>query len=413
MNVGSATMATRPIVDGIAPAAHPPPLQTVTMNPHPVHDPSLSEDLLEQVEREQVRYTIQHVYKTQTTTPLGWLLVLGLVSTRTSTGPTMIWIAAFGALLLFILVQLRRLRSRPQSHARKVAWLHGLAALDGLGWGVMPHFVFGADANLDSWLVTVLCGVAAINAPPRALLPTAYATQLAALWVPVALFGFEHRHMDGAVQMIIGLAVFMALLLFYVRSVERVMSNNILLRLQNADLSAQLQLSLTHVEREASTDPLTEQANRREMNRVLLEVDRRRRSLGGTYSLLMLDIDHFKQVNDRFGHDVGDETLKAFSRRVSECLRPTDLLARTGGEEFTVLLRDATLAEATVVARRICETVAATPLLQEPLLNATVSIGVAEQRGHQSPAEVAKCCDVAVYEAKRSGRNRVSVAAAC
>jgi diguanylate cyclase (GGDEF)-like protein len=209
--------------------------------------------------------------------------------------------------------------------------------------------------------------------------------------------------------MVVGLGIFFALLMLYVRSVARVMSNTIRLRLENADLSAQLQKSLTRVEREASTDPLTEQANRREMNRVLAEVDRRRRANGDTYSLLMLDIDHFKQINDRFGHDVGDKTLQAFARRVSECLRPMDLLARTGGEEFTVLLRGAGVQDATAIAGRICQAVAGQPLLAEPLLHVTVSIGVAEQHGQQTPDDVAKCCDLAVYEAKRSGRNRVSV----
>ncbi len=377
------------------------------------HHPATSVELNQQVRREKVRHTIEHVIKTQRTTPLGWLVVLGMVSTRTAVGPTLAWIAAFAVLLVMILVPLQRMRSAPDSLDRKTVRLHLVAVLDGLGWGLLPLFVFGVDAVLDSWLVTVLCGVAAVNAPPRALMPTAYAAQLFAMWLPIAYFGIQTSHVEGSIQMVIGVAVFMSLLLVYVRSVERVMSNNILLRLHNADLSAQLQISLSHVEREAATDPLTEQANRREMNRVLVEVDRRRRSDGGTYSLLMLDIDHFKQINDRFGHDVGDETLKAFSRRVSDCLRPTDLLARTGGEEFTVLLRDATLAEATVVAQRICETVAAQPLLSDPLLHATVSIGVAQQRGQQTPADVAKSCDVAVYEAKRNGRNRVSVAGAC
>jgi diguanylate cyclase (GGDEF)-like protein len=373
---------------------------------------SASKELLGQVHHEKVRHTIEHVFKTQTTTPLGWLFVVGLVWSRAPLGPTLAWIAAFSLLLVVILAWLWRLRSDRGPLERKIAWLHVLAALDGLGWGSLPLFIFGVDAVLDGWLVTVLCGVAAVNGPPRALIPTAYATQLMALWLPVMLFGVQHLNLPGSSQMVAGTAVFFVLMVLYVRGVERVVSHNILLRLQNADLSAQLQRSLSDVERQAATDPLTEQANRREMNRVLLEMDRRRRSTGGTYSLLMLDIDHFKQINDRFGHDVGDETLRAFARRVSDCLRPADLLARTGGEEFTVLLRGAAIDDATTIARRICEAVAAQPLLSEPLLHVTVSIGVAEQHGQQTPAEVAKCCDVAVYEAKRSGRNRVSVALA-
>ncbi|KQW39051.1 diguanylate cyclase [Rhizobacter sp. Root404] len=372
--------------------------------------PPLSKDLLDHAHREKVQHTIEQVFTTQATTPLGWLVVLGLVSTRAPVGPTLYWIGCFAVVLAFILERLWRVRSERCSLTRKLAWLHVAAFLDGLAWGSLALFVFGVDGVLDTWLVTTLCGVAAVNAPPRALVLTAYGAQLFAMWLPIAAFGIAHFHTPGSLQMVVAVAVFQGVLMLYVRRVERVMSHNILLRLHNAELSAQLQQSLEHVVREAATDPLTEQANRREMDRVLLEVDRRRRSVGGTYSLLMLDIDHFKQINDRFGHDVGDRTLQAFSRRVSDCLRPFDLLARTGGEEFTVLLRDASVSQATAIARRICEAVAAQPLLVDPLLHATVSIGVAEQRGQQTPADVAKCCDVAVYEAKRSGRNRVCVA---
>ncbi len=267
----------------------------------PLHAPSstTSADLSDQVQRETVRHTVRQAFKTQTTTPLGWLLVLGLVATRAPVGPALAWIGMFSVMLVFILVVLWRLRTRPVAIDRKIVWLRVVAAVDGLGWGSLTFFVFGVDVILDSWLVTVLCGVAAANAPARALLPTTYGTQLVAMWLPIAAFGVQATHVQGSLQMVVGVALFMALLLVYVRSVERVMSNNILLRLQNTDLSAQLQRSLSHVEREASTDPLTEQANRREMNRVLVEVDRRRRSDGVTYSLLMLDIDHFKQINHR------------------------------------------------------------------------------------------------------------------
>ena len=375
-------------------------------------DPSATQEVIDQVEHEKVRATVEYVFKMQMTAPLGWLLVLGLVWTRAPLTPTLNWIACFAVLLAIIMNGLAALRRRSMSLRRKRFWLHVLAGIDGLGWGSMPLFSFGDDLILSSWLVTVLCGVAAVNGPPRALLSTSYATQLLAMWLPVLLYGVQHRHVEGSLQMVVGMAVLMVLMLVYVRNIERVMSNNLMLRLQNTELSAQLRRSLSAVEREAATDPLTEQANRREMNRVLMEVDRRRRTSGDPYSLLMLDIDHFKQINDRFGHDVGDETLKAFALRVSDCLRPTDLLARTGGEEFTVLLRGAALDDATAIASRICETVAAQPLLSTPLLHVTVSIGVAQQRGQQTPSEVAKRCDLAVYEAKRSGRNRVSVALA-
>lgn len=367
------------------------------------HHPATSVELNQQVRREKVRHTIEHVIKTQKTTPLGWLVVLGMVSTRTAVGPTLAWIAAFAVLLVMILVPLQRMRSAPDSLDRKTVRLHLVAVLDGLGWGLLPLFVFGADAVLDSWLVTVLCGVAAVNAPPRALMPTAYAAQLFAMWLPIAYFGIQTSHVEGSIQMVIGVAVFMSLLLVYVRSVERVMSNNILLRLHNADLSAQLQISLSHVEREAATDPLTEQANRREMNRVLVEVDRRRRSDGGTYSLLMLDIDHFKQINDRSGHLAGDAALRAVAEEVRRLAGPLELPCRLGGDEFALVLRVSDDGE---LANRALGLMSAVRSLRLPSLREhrlSVSIGGAFCEDPGGWSNWYSQADRSLYEAKRQG----------
>lgn len=125
--------------------------------------------------------------------------------------------------------------------------------------------------------------------------------------------------------------------------------------------------------------------------------------------LAVLDIDHFKQVNDRYGHAAGDEVLKGFSATVGKCLRSSDLLGRTGGEEFAVLMPQTSLAGALELAERIRSAVEGCSVSFGPIeVSCTVSIGVAEWRAEDdSEKDFLARADKSMYAAKRSGRNRV------
>jgi two-component system cell cycle response regulator len=133
-------------------------------------------------------------------------------------------------------------------------------------------------------------------------------------------------------------------------------------------------------------------------------------------SVLMLDIDRFKSVNDTHGHDAGDEVLREFARRVKEATRLVDVVARMGGEEIVVVLPETGLQAAAAVAERIRSSVHGAPFAIHGglrTLEITVSIGVASRRaGDASPAQLVKRADEAVYRAKNEGRNRVISAAA-
>lgn len=128
-------------------------------------------------------------------------------------------------------------------------------------------------------------------------------------------------------------------------------------------------------------------------------------------AVLMLDIDHFKSVNDRYGHATGDVVLTHFGRLLRECLREHDVLGRMGGEEFAALLPCATEAEALATAERVRQRLAATPIpldSQLPPLHCTVSVGVTVQA--PAPAcfdTLLGHADQALYLAKAQGRNRV------
>lgn len=164
------------------------------------------------------------------------------------------------------------------------------------------------------------------------------------------------------------------------------------------------------------TDSLTGVYNRRYMDRRLLEEIARARRQSYPISLMFIDIDHFKRVNDTVGHQGGDDVLREVAGRIKDELRLSDALARFGGEEFVVLLIDADLDSAAFVAERIRASVAGTliGLTQEVRLSVTVSIGVAcldPELAVGEPELVARDllarADGALYQAKEGGRNRV------
>jgi diguanylate cyclase (GGDEF)-like protein len=162
----------------------------------------------------------------------------------------------------------------------------------------------------------------------------------------------------------------------------------------------------------AQTDGLTGLYNRHYAMRYLPQIWEEARLAQQPLSALMLDIDHFKVVNDEHGHDVGDNILQQFAGILRLFCRRTDIICRFGGEEFLIILPDTRLDTAIQVAERIRATLASRNLVTAGLaLALTVSIGVAEnQAQHKSVEALIKSADQALYRAKRTGRNRVEAA---
>ena len=166
--------------------------------------------------------------------------------------------------------------------------------------------------------------------------------------------------------------------------------------------------------RQAMTDPLTGIGNRRHLeNMAEMEMARCRRS-GAPLSLIAIDLDRFKRINDLYGHDVGDLILQGFTQTAQEQLRDGDVLCRTGGEEFTVLLPGTNMEQAGMIAERLRQAVETTPvdigadLVDDGQLTYTASFGVTAvhpEAGSLKPA--IKRADQKLYEAKKKGRNRV------
>ncbi|HEY2743310.1 MAG TPA: GGDEF domain-containing protein [Polyangia bacterium] len=169
------------------------------------------------------------------------------------------------------------------------------------------------------------------------------------------------------------------------------------------------------IERLAMTDELTGVFNRRSLFELGDKEVARVRRTGASLSALLLDLDHFKRVNDKYGHLGGDAVLVRFVEVVRGCLRTSDLLARYGGEEFLVLLPDVGAAGAKVVGERIRSTIeSSTFFIGAVPLKITASVGVAALAvgGEPSLASLVARSDAALYIAKRDGRNRVALAKA-
>ncbi|MBW3549370.1 MAG: GGDEF domain-containing protein [Proteobacteria bacterium] len=173
------------------------------------------------------------------------------------------------------------------------------------------------------------------------------------------------------------------------------------LRSQRTRLTA----ALAEVQRLATHDELTALANRRHMQERLAQEQSRFQRSGHPFSIALIDLDHFKCVNDRHGHGGGDEVLRTFAREAEATLRSGDAIARWGGEEFLLLLPDTRAPEAQASVERLLATIRVLPLDQAVPL--TFSAGVTEHRPGETVTETVARADRAMYAAKRAGRNRV------
>jgi diguanylate cyclase (GGDEF)-like protein len=154
---------------------------------------------------------------------------------------------------------------------------------------------------------------------------------------------------------------------------------------------------------------MTDICNRRHFLTLAETEWRRFEQDGEPFALLILDVDLFKSINDRFGHNVGDAVIKSVAGICRDGKREGDILARIGGEEFVLLLPKTRCDEAVGIAEKLRQRVEAEPFVNdEESLRLTISIGVAEAQAEMAGiSDLMKCADQALYDAKRSGRNRV------
>jgi len=342
-----------------------------------------------------------------TTTPVGWLLAVWFCWGRVPSHSIAMWLGAAAVVWAGSLAILQHMIAGGPRLALHRGRAHLIGGLDGFGWGLLTWFLVGYDPVLDATLMALLCGVTSINAQVYGTYVRAYYWQIGILWA-VSVSGLLHDADSRIViDYAVGLSVFIALTAYYTRAISKRLLEGIRLQHANGSLAAQLRTALQKVELDAATDALTGQWNRRALDEVIKQQVERHAAGGKPFSVLMLDIDFFKKINDEFGHMIGDDVLRAFAQRLREFLRAGDFCARFGGEEFIVVLPETFQITALEVAERIRLGVAQRPLLDKPRVQATVSIGVATMEQGQSISGLFAAADAAVYLAKHEGRNQV------
>ncbi len=235
---------------------------------------------------------------------------------------------------------------------------------------------------------------------------------IGALWAYPAVMLFQFVASRWVANMLNGLLVIMVTVLAYqylgVSITIRVLVTLVLTMIfTNIFLGIVLRLQ-ERLRKLGITDALTGVYNRRQMDRAVGEAVERHKRYGASSSLLLIDIDYFKRVNDEFGHAAGDRVLRELAALMRRSLRKLDLVFRIGGEEFLVLLPDVRRAGAAEAAEKLRREVASADL--HPGWQLTVSIGVGELGPGEACEQWIRRIDRALYAAKDSGRNRVVVA---
>jgi diguanylate cyclase (GGDEF)-like protein len=175
------------------------------------------------------------------------------------------------------------------------------------------------------------------------------------------------------------------------------------------ELQEQLLTAQRQLREQAMRDPLTGLWNRRAILDILDRDLARARREGGHVGVVMADVDHFKRINDTYGHLTGDEVLRQTARRLLTGLRPYDTVGRYGGEEFLIVLPGCDGELSLTLAERLCRCMAAEPMDWEGLpLSVTVSLGVSAWSGAEEAGALLRAADAALYRAKAAGRNGVA-----
>ena len=231
------------------------------------------------------------------------------------------------------------------------------------------------------WAYPTLIGVYFILAPHLAM----YLTLLAVLAIAPALI--------NQIEMITFVTVVMTLV-----------ANNIFVYLFATRMHKHAQQLSLLVRR----DPLTGTGNRRALDEKLDELIVLNKRTNQHVSLLIIDVDHFKNINDAYGHVIGDQVLIKLTALIKSRIRATDSLYRFGGEEFVVVLVGARLSAAKAIAEELRLSIESTKLVEDKVV--TISLGAAEFIEEESGASCLDRCDKAMYQAKESGRNKVCIA---
>lgn len=354
--------------------------------------------------------------------PLGIALIGWIIYLSTGWQRAVAWVALMVVFELSVVWIGHRHRTAEDHGARAQPWTQALifsTLVSGLVWSASVWFVW-SEAHFLLYVLNlcVLVGVSGIAM--MVVSPVGRANfffSLGLLLPPLAQIAWSENAVS--LQILGGWLVMFAVQVTYARDLKREMVLQLDATARNQALvsllteaRADLQQAMVQLNQLVTIDPLTGAYSRRYVFQLLDRHVANLRRHGTPVSIVMLDLDHFKRVNDQYGHPVGDRALSAASLAVTGVLREGDLLARIGGEEFLVLLPMTDQAGALLLAERLRQTLADTQLQEGgATINLPASFGVAQLRPEEDTAAWYQRVDAALYQAKARGRNTVVAAA--
>jgi len=328
------------------------------------------------------------------------LLALGLIG-HVPEQNLAIWIVTLLMISVARLLNLRAWRRSQTPHqVRWMRYFYAGAAAAGLSWGMAAFWLFPAESNGQMLMTFALGGIAAGGISTLGVFSGAYAVFLLTSVLPFTLRLFMQQDHNYTLMALMTM-VFIAFLLMASRRASMSFEESQRFRFENEDMTEKMHALATS----AITDTLTSAYNRNMLNVTLPSEMERSRRHNTPLAIILLDIDHFKRINDSYGHQVGDRTLVWITERISTQLRDADLLFRWGGEEFLVLAPNTDLAAACVVADRMRREIEQSPL--EPAGMITCSFGCSQFWQEDTTDTFIQRADRALYAAKDNGRNCV------
>lgn len=333
---------------------------------------------------------------------LGWVLVQAAGWQR-----ALVWCCFVGTVELGISLngwRGRRSLASGNANAQILYTHHLLAGFAGVAWGSVVYFIWTGE-DLMAYLATIaiLVGVSGVTMVTL----SSYAVPATLFFASIYLLPLLHELLYPkpiSLQVGVGLLAALVVQLWYTRELGKIVVREATHSARNRALVHRLHDLVTH-------DQLTGAFSRRY---ILEQLERQlafRQRHSTAASLVMFDLDHFKRVNDNFGHPVGDKVLKEAVAAVAAQLRDGDVLARIGGEEFLVLLPMTDIHAALQLAERLRHTLANTCVIEgNDVIHMPASFGVAELREAEAASHWFKRVDDALYQAKAAGRNTVSAA---
>lgn len=312
-----------------------------------------------------------------------------------------VWLisAALVAVLRFLNLRAWQRSSTP-SDVRWLWFFYAGAAAAGLTWGMAGFWLFPADGAGQMLMTFAIGGIAAGGMSTLGVLPGVYVTFLLTSVLPFSLRLFMQPDHNYTLMALMSL-VFIAFLVTASRRASNIFTESQRLRFENEDITEKMHALATT----AITDPLTGAYNRNMLNVTLPSEMERARRHNAPLAIILLDIDHFKRINDSYGHQVGDRTLVWITERICSQLREADLLFRWGGEEFMVVAPNTDLAAACVVADRMRRQIEQSPF--DPAGIVTCSFGCSQFWPEDTSDAFIQRADRALYAAKDNGRNCV------